>query len=194
MVLLYPGLKGDIIEQHLLQKSRIIWFMSFENPQISTLQLPQLSHLDYEPLEPAFRILLLLNAFLNSLFVSAIVAFLAYWQVNNLAWWMGLPFVGVLLGLWVYPFLAYPKMGLALRTHDIAYRSGVLWQSQVVMALKRIQHVEVSQGPLEKKLGLAHLKLYTAGGFGADLSIEGLSLEQAENIRQFVMEDPDVQP
>ena len=76
--------------------------------------------------------------------------------------------------------------GIAMREHDIAYRKGVIWQQVTILPFSRVQHTEIHRGPLERKMGLASLRLYSAGGMSADLNIGGLSHDDCKNIRQFV--------
>ena len=77
----------------------------------------------------------------------------------------------------------------AVRTHDIAYRSGLFWRKVVVLPFNRIQHVEVTSGPLQRRYALATLKFYTAGGRSVDLKIEGLLAEDAERLRANILEN-----
>ena len=81
--------------------------------------------------------------------------------------------------------------GIAMRDFDIAYRSGLFWRKTVIVAFNRVQHVEVSSGPLQRKFGLASVKLFTAGGSSVDLKIDGLMAERAEDIRAFIAEKID---
>ena len=83
--------------------------------------------------------------------------------------------------------------GYALREHDIAYRHGVIFRKTVLLPLNRLQHAEVSSGPLQRRYGLASLKLYTAGASGVDLQIDGLTAERATELRDYGtgrIEDP----
>ena len=77
---------------------------------------------------------------------------------------------------------------MALRDHDIAFRSGLWWHKTVLLPRNRVQHIELSSGPLQRKFGLASLKFYTAGGAAVDLQIDGLSHEQAQSLRDHVMQ------
>mgnify|MGYP001545275344 FL=1 len=70
----------------------------------------------------------------------------------------------------------------------MAFRSGLYGRKTVMLAFARIQHVEVSSGPLQRKYGLASLKFFTAGGTGVDLKVDGLARERAEQVRTFIME------
>lgn len=76
--------------------------------------------------------------------------------------------------------------GVALREFDIAYRSGLFWRKTVIVAFNRVQHVEVSSGPLQRKFGLASVKFFTAGGSSVDLRVDGLTAKRAEEMRAFI--------
>jgi len=51
----------------------------------------------------------------------------------------------------------------------------------------RIQHVETSSDPLDRKFDLATLQLFTAGGSSGDLKIDGLGKDVAEQLRAFIL-------
>ena len=92
-------------------------------------------------------------------------------------------FVGLAFGL---ESLRYQAMGIALRKHDLTYRKGYLFKKQVTLPFNRIQHTEISQGPLARKFKLSSLKVYTAGGSGSDLSISGLDPERAQELKDYI--------
>ncbi len=56
----------------------------------------------------------------------------------------------------------------------------------ITIPFNRIQHTEISRGPIERKYELSTLKIYTAGGSTSDLSIPGLEAEEAEQLKEFV--------
>ena len=86
----------------------------------------------------------------------------------------------------VYNVINIRLQGVAMREHDIAFKKGVIWQQMTILPLARVQHIEIHRGPIERQLGLASLKLYSAGGMSADLQISGLTHSDCKNIRQFV--------
>jgi len=51
----------------------------------------------------------------------------------------------------------------------------------------RIQHTDVTQGPYERRFGLATLVVYTAGTEHASIPIEGLSHETALAFRDALL-------
>jgi len=85
-------------------------------------------------------------------------------------------------------FYSFKFKGYALREFDIIYKSGIFWRKQTVLPFNRIQHLESHRGPLERKFGLATLRLFSAGGHGADLTIFGLEYERANDIRQLLLD------
>jgi membrane protein YdbS with pleckstrin-like domain len=52
--------------------------------------------------------------------------------------------------------------------------------------LVRIQHSEVTRGPLQRLFELATVKIYTAGGQQSDLSIPGLTPDEAYKVRDYI--------
>lgn len=62
-------------------------------------------------------------------------------------------------------------------------RHGVWWRRQRLIPHSRLQHTDVSQGPLERTLGLAKLVVHTAGTHEARTTVAGLSIERARGLR-----------
>ena len=81
-----------------------------------------------------------------------------------------------------------PRRGYVVRDKDIVFRSGVLWRSVTAIPFNRIQHVETSHTPLDRKFDVAALQLFTAGGTGGDLNIAGLATATAERMRIYILE------
>jgi putative membrane protein len=67
---------------------------------------------------------------------------------------------------WLRP-LAYRNLGFALTDEVVASRDGWTTVQLTVVPLSRIQSVRVSQGPLQRRLGVAHVYVDTAGGLRA---------------------------
>ena len=77
--------------------------------------------------------------------------------------------------------------GIAQREHDLLLKRGVFWRKVIAVPFNRIQHIETHRNPFERKLKLATLKLFTAGGAGSDLEMHGLALERASKLRQHIL-------
>ena len=70
-------------------------------------------------------------------------------------------------------------------------RHGVLTVKRSIVPYFRVQHVDLSQGPIERALGLARLKVHTASA-GTDASLPGVELERAEEVRRLVLDRAEV--
>jgi uncharacterized protein len=161
--------------------------MAFNNQQIT--DLPQHQAIQFKPLADKALLHAQLNwlAFYLPLTTALVIAGYVNESFANQAQTyllIGMPII-ILLSL-LYSGLNIKLQGVAMRTHDIAFKKGIIWQQIVILPLARVQHIELHRGPIERKLGLASLKLYSAGGMNADLQISGLSYEDCKNMRQFV--------
>ena len=72
-----------------------------------------------------------------------------------------------------------------VREHDLSYRSGVIVRTVETLPFVRIQHARISRGPIERRFGLAKLHINSAG---PDLSIAGLSPDDADRLKRLVVE------
>lgn len=70
----------------------------------------------------------------------------------------------------------------AERSDDLLISRGVLWREQTVVPYGRMQLVEVTSGPLERRFGLASVQLHTAAA-ATDAKIPGLVPAEAERLR-----------
>ena len=160
--------------------------MAFVNLQVSMTDLPNADELVMERMAAAYEQEVKIQQLIIWL-PLLIVSFVPF-VLAQLVFLLLIPAVMLLLAT-IVSFLVIRKSqvkGVALREHDIAYRSGLFWRKAVIVAFNRVQHVEVSSGPLQRKFGLASVKLFTAGGSSVDLRIDGLTAERAENIRAFI--------
>ncbi len=162
----------------------------FQNPEIALDSLPGTEELDWQSLHPNYkrclrlqRILILL-ALAVALSVAAFVLHIPRTPVLLLSlFWVVLG--TILLG---WPGFSVPCKGYVVRDKDIVFRSGVIWQSVTAVPFNRIQHVETSSTPFDRKFDIATLQLFTAGGSSGDLKIDGLGRDTAEQLRLFTLE------
>ncbi|MFD5146170.1 PH domain-containing protein [Streptomyces sp. NPDC058401] len=75
----------------------------------------------------------------------------------------------------------------AERADDLLISRGVMWREQTVVPYGRMQLVEVTSGPLERRFGLATVQLHTAAA-ATDATIPGLAPEEAERLRDRLTE------
>ncbi len=83
----------------------------------------------------------------------------------------------------VWPAIEYKRFSYALDAEHIEIRRGVIWRTVTSVPKSRVQHIDVAQGPLERKHGLATLSIYTAGTEFARVDLPGLTYARAVDIR-----------
>jgi len=89
----------------------------------------------------------------------------------------------VMLGwMWLVIGRTVRSWGYAERADDLLVTRGVLRRQLVVVPYGRMQFVDVSAGPLDRRFGLATVQLHTAAA-GTDASIPGLVPEEAARLR-----------
>jgi len=88
----------------------------------------------------------------------------------------------------VWVVLRYRAWVYQVRADALYLERGVTTHVRTLVPYVRIQHVDTSRSPLERALGLSTLVVYTAGSRGADVSIPGLTPEQAQDLQQRVKE------
>lgn len=163
--------------------------MIFQNSQLSISDLPSVAKVEFQKLAPAYKNLVYINVMI--FFGFALIGCLVFFFLDVLE----LPWLSyVLLLLWAILFLLsmyfagkrYEYAGYALREFDILHKHGFLFRSLTSLPFSRIQHSEISRGPIESAFGLATLRVFTAGGSGSDLAIEGLLHEEALRIKELI--------
>jgi membrane protein YdbS with pleckstrin-like domain len=100
--------------------------------------------------------------------------------------WLGL---SVLLGWWLHRWPAIAWRHAAYRIDDevIEIRRGVVFRRVISVPRSRVQHTDVSQGPLERSFGLGTLVIYTAGTEHARVDLSGLEHGRALAIRDHLL-------
>ena len=104
--------------------------------------------------------------------------------VTGSVWvWASAALVAVLVAWvgWLVP-RQVRAMGYAERADDLLLRRGILFRSMVVVPYGRMQYVDVTAGPLARRLGIASVQLHTASP-GTDASIDGLPTAEAARLR-----------
>lgn len=165
----------------------------FNNPQIHSDDLSLVSDLVFEPLENSYRSVLYIG---NTIFfaIMGIIAISIYFSVkDDLPFFLQVAAMILFFTLLVFSFLSihfgFKNKAYALRKQDIIFQTGWLWKSKTVVPFKRIQHSEVSQGPIDRMFNLGKLRVFTAGGSGSDLTIPGLSFIKANQLKDFIISE-----
>ncbi|MCP8305095.1 MAG: PH domain-containing protein [archaeon] len=98
----------------------------------------------------------------------------------------------IFIAYWIPRY--YDTMLYRLDKNEMTWRRGVWFKKTGIVPYNRITNVDIAQGPISRMLGIASLKVQTAGysapssGFGgfAEIRIEGM--EEFEELREKIME------
>lgn len=162
----------------------------FTNNPIDITQLPKFEEVQLKGLNPKYITVLLFNFSLLLILVIGGFSALFYFKqdaFSNTIWIAIL--VGLVLflaGLVMFTKFSFHKKGYAFREHDAIYKSGLISETTTIIPFNRVQHVALHQGFISRKLGLASVELFTAGGSSSDLEIPGLLLADAQLIKNLV--------
>ena len=148
------------------------------------------------PVEPGYRHVLRVRALLLwvPLSVAAIIAdFLLLSQTP----FAGLPSALVpligLLAVIIVPGRRYQRLAYALYPTRLQVVRGWLVHIDTIVPLVRVQHIDVTRGPLDKAFGTATLVVHTAGTHNSIVVLPGLAPEMAgairDEIRQHIRTD-----
>ena len=86
-----------------------------------------------------------------------------------------------------WPEISYRHTFYRVDPHGIEIRRGVFWRRTINVPRSRVQHTDVSQGPLQRKYDLGTLVIYTAGTDHAKVELSGLGHARAMRIRDHLL-------
>ena len=116
--------------------------------------------------------------------VTLAVAFVAQ-QVFEFHWAWAAAATGVVLALsltWavVSPSIRYEQWRFEIREDEVDLLHGLIVKTRQIVPMSRIQHVDTTRGPIQRRYGLASVVFYTAAG---GMTIPELSDERAASVR-----------
>jgi uncharacterized protein len=97
-----------------------------------------------------------------------------------------LPLPVLVLGLFatlVLPRRRYRHWGYREGEEELEIRRGMLVRVRTIVPFGRVQHIDVAQGPIQRRFGLATLILHTAGTQSAAVPLPGIPHQEAEAMR-----------
>ena len=138
--------------------------------------------------------------FTGLLAAASFLALLAIWVANGataagllmggFAWMAGVAALAWHAHRW--PAIDYRHASYRIDGRCLEIRRGVYWRTVVAVPRSRVQHTDVSQGPLERHHGLGTLVIYTAGTQHSQISLAGLDFTVARRIRTHLLPNQDV--
>ena len=94
------------------------------------------------------------------------------------------------LGWWL-PAAWYRRLRYGLDERGLSVERGLLWRHRITVPRVRVQHSDVSQGPLQRAFGVATLRLYTAGSRFTVTTLPGLEHDTALALRERLLREGD---
>ncbi len=91
------------------------------------------------------------------------------------------------LGTDAFARASYRRYSYRVDESGLEIRRGVLWHSVINIPRSRVQHTDVSRGPLERFFGIASLSIHTAGTSNATVLLPGLEARRALWIRNHLL-------
>lgn len=102
--------------------------------------------------------------------------------------WTGVALVPWLLfaiiTVWRMPLRRWSYRGYTVTSDRLRVAQGFLFRRDSVVPFSRVQHIDLTQGPLERMFGLATLIVHTAGTHNASVPLAGLKRDLAETMRE----------
>lgn len=162
----------------------------FSNSVILPENLPKIEHAVFNPVDPKYLKVLYINRSITGLVIGLVLLAFFLPLRQEFPGWAGWVLAGLFVVLMTFSLviarISFPKRGYLIREKDIAYQRGLIRYKLTSIPFNRIQHVELIQSLIAKRMDLAKIKVYTAGSVADDLEIPGLPLEVATRIREFL--------
>jgi uncharacterized protein len=86
-----------------------------------------------------------------------------------------------------WPVVEHRHASYRVDDEGIEIRRGVWWRHVIDVPRNRVQHTDVSQGPVERGFGLGTLVIFTAGTEHARVTLGGLDYAVALRIRDHLL-------
>jgi membrane protein YdbS with pleckstrin-like domain len=144
-----------------------------------------------QPVEPGYRHLLRARMAISWTVLSFIALILDTILIRRTEFGGILPPVVLLIGIAVVviaPQRIYRRLQYRLTERRLQVLRGWLFHVDTVVPLVRVQHIDVTRGPLDKLFGTATLVVHTAGTHNSIVGLPGLSPERAAEIRNIIRE------
>ena len=140
------------------------------------------------PVDPRYRTVLRISIALATVPFLIAAAVLEIVRPFGSEWLAGVMIVPVLILaialVWRWPNRRYAARGYDLGIDRLRVVRGVMWRSDTVVPFGRIQHIDVTRGPVERLFGLSTLVVHTAGNHNHAVPLPGLREDTAAAMRE----------
>lgn len=162
----------------------------FTNEVLDISSLPKHEVALITPIDQKYWKVVVIN-FLISFFIFGIGIGTSVFLISELkpySWLIVSIYVVIMIFLFFIQRKSFKNRGYSIRELDIIYRRGVMSTLTTVIPFNRIQNVAINEGFISRYYGLAQLQVFTAGGATSDIRIAGLLKNDAEKIKELIMQ------
>lgn len=146
--------------------------------------LPEIG--DLAPLNFRFVKVLRVRAAVRSLF-PIVVALIVEAATSVSAGWLSLPaLLAAVFIVLLVPRRQYRHWAYHMGRDRLQVVRGLLFHADTVVPFGRVQHIDVTQSPLERAWKLGSLTLHTAGTHNASVTLPGLTHDEALAMREAI--------
>ena len=160
----------------------------FSNNNVFIENIPQTENVNYSTLEKKYLNVMVLNRVIWCVITLIAIIAIPILRDENFSIYIYLSSLFIWLIIFTFTGFSFRKKKYVFREHDLIYSSGVVFTKSILIPYNRIQHLAVHQGVFSRIYNLASIQFYTAGGSSSDISIKGLSKEDADRWKEFVSE------
>jgi putative membrane protein len=154
-------------------------------------------------LHPGARWAFRLRAYFTMIFLSFFFTFWILGILSAFAEFGILAFVGAYLFVYIliiigvaeiYARMAYNRWFYEFTPDQLRFERGIIWKKYTNIPYERIQNVDITRGIIARIFGFSTVNIQTAGATympnkaaWAEGYLPGVSIEEAEHIREFVV-------
>ena len=143
-----------------------------------------------QPVEPGYKNVLRVR--LAIVWLPIIVGAFVFEQAIDETSFSGLPSVLApllaLVSIAFAPQRIYARLGYRVGGSLLQVVRGWMFHTDTIVPFVRVQHLDVTRGPIGKLFGTATLVVHTAGTHNSIVTVPGLALERAAEIRDVIRE------
>lgn len=125
-----------------------------------------------------------------AIIVGALFLFFAVglgWLFNTCVAVTAILFALVIYFTIIWPSVEHRHRSWRLTDIGLELRHGVWWKHMQAVPWARVQHADVSQGPIQRMYGVGTLTIHTAGTSNSSVNLAGLSHEVAISLRDKII-------
>jgi membrane protein YdbS with pleckstrin-like domain len=161
----------------------------FSNETIDTAALPKFEETQLTPLHRDYKKILFFNIGLVFFTIAVAAGLAIYFVEGTKDYWLPIVIGYIIIAAVtiIVTLISFRNKGFAFRNHDVIYRSGAIVLETTIIPYNRVQHVTLHEGILSRRLGLATIEIFTAGGINSDITVPGIEKEHAEKIKQLLV-------